>query len=134
MDAAAMIVATGPITPSTEGCPSFLEGDALDGSTSYNTRGQWGGLIVLGDATTNFGGPPKWKAFQQTTTSDLRWKQRRRQLWGVDLRDIRHGGTQLGCQRNQRLDPCWCRFRNHHPPPSKSCPTWTTASNSLEVR
>ena len=33
------------------------EADPLDGSVSYDTRGQWGGLIVLGDASTNFGGP-----------------------------------------------------------------------------
>ena len=61
VDAAAMIVSAGGqiFAEGTENCPIIFtfEGDALDGSTSYNTRGQWGGLIVLGDATTNFGGP-----------------------------------------------------------------------------
>ena len=61
VDAAAMIVSSGGqiFAEGTEDCPIIFtfEGDALDGSTSYNTRGQWGGLILLGDATTNFGGP-----------------------------------------------------------------------------
>ncbi|MBK11963.1 MAG: hypothetical protein CL849_00350 [Crocinitomicaceae bacterium] len=59
-DAAALIVSRGGqiIADGTVDCPIIMtyEADPLDGSVSYDTRGQWGGLIVLGNATTNFGG------------------------------------------------------------------------------
>ena len=61
VDASALIVAKGGelIADGTAEAPIIFtfEGDPLDGSVAYDTRGQWGGIIILGDATTNFGGP-----------------------------------------------------------------------------
>ena len=73
-DAAALIVARGGqlFADGTAACPITFtfEADPLDGSVSYDTRGQWGGVIVLGDATTNSQlVKDKSKAFLQTTTA-----------------------------------------------------------------
>ena len=58
VDASALIVAKGGqlIADGTAEAPIIFtfEGDPLDGSVAYDTRGQWGGIIILGDATTNF--------------------------------------------------------------------------------
>ncbi|MDC0600678.1 hypothetical protein OAO65_05190, partial [Flavobacteriales bacterium] len=61
VDASALIVTKGGqlIADGTAESPIIFtfEGDPLDGSVAYDTRGQWGGIIILGNATTNFGGP-----------------------------------------------------------------------------
>ncbi len=60
VDASALIVTKGGqlIADGTAEFPIIFtfEGDPLDGSVAYDTRGQWGGIIILGQATTNFGG------------------------------------------------------------------------------
>ena len=101
MDAAAMIVSTGGqiFAEGTEDCPIIFtfEGDALDGSTSYNTRGQWGGLIVLGDATTNFGGPAQVEGIPTDNNQATYGGSNDEDNSGVlTYVSIRHGGTQLG--------------------------------------
>lgn len=101
VDAAAMIVSTGGqiFAEGTEDCPIIFtfEGDALDGSTSYNTRGQWGGLIVLGDATTNFGGPAQVEGIPTDNNQATYGGNNDEDNSGVlTYVSIRHGGTQLG--------------------------------------
>ena len=101
VDAAAMIVSAGGqiFAEGTENCPIIFtfEGDALDGSTSYNTRGQWGGLIVLGDATTNFGGPAQVEGIPADNNQATYGGSNDADNSGVlTYVSIRHGGTQLG--------------------------------------
>ena len=103
VDAAAMIVSKGGqmFAEGTADCPIIFthEGDALDGSTPYNLRGQWGGLIILGDATTNFS--DSTAAQVEGIPAD----NNQAQYGGDNDEDnsgtlayvsIRHGGTQLG--------------------------------------
>ena len=56
-NASALIVARGAqiFAEGTEDDPIIMtfEGDPLDGSIPYTTKGQWGGLIILGDARLN---------------------------------------------------------------------------------
>lgn len=56
-DAAALIVARNAKIEAegSADCPIVFtyESDPIDGSVAYNTRGQWGGLLILGNATTN---------------------------------------------------------------------------------
>ncbi|MGB1100846.1 MAG: hypothetical protein ACPGYS_08045, partial [Flavobacteriales bacterium] len=56
VDASALIVAKGGQIFAEGGadCPIVFtyEADPLDGSVAYDTRGQWGGVIILGDAST----------------------------------------------------------------------------------
>ena len=101
VDAAAMIVAKGGqiFAEGTADCPIIFtyEGDALDGSTSYNTRGQWGGLIILGDATTNFGGPAQVEGIPTDNNQAVYGGSNDEDNSGVlTYVSIRHGGTQLG--------------------------------------
>lgn len=99
-DASAMIVAKGGqiMAEGTADCPIIFtfESDPLDGSVSYDTKGQWGGLIILGNATTNFGGTAQVEGIP--SDNDLA------SYGGDDDSDnsgtltyvsIRHGGTQL---------------------------------------
>ena len=101
-DAAALIVARGGqiYAEGTETCPITFtfEADPLDGSVSFDTRGQWGGVIVLGDATTNL---PTGEGQIEGIPSD----NDRAAYGGNNDEDnsgvlryvsIRHGGTQLG--------------------------------------
>jgi hypothetical protein len=100
-DAAALIVAQGGqmFAEGAADCPIIMtyEADPLDGSVAYDTRGQWGGLIVLGDATTNFGGPAQIEGIPADND--------RATYGGSDDNDnsgtyrylsVRHGGTELG--------------------------------------
>ena len=101
VNAAAMIVSSGGqiFAEGTEDCPIIFtfEGDALDGSTSYNTRGQWGGLIVLGDATTNFGGPAQVEGIPSDNNQATYGGSNDEDNSGVlTYVSIRHGGTLLG--------------------------------------
>lgn len=100
-DAAALIVSRGADI-NAEGnadCPIIFtfEADPLDGSVAYNTRGQWGGVIILGAATTNL--PTEGQVEGIPSDNSLST------YGGEDDADnsgtlayvsIRHGGTQLG--------------------------------------
>ena len=99
-DASAMIVAKGGqiFAEGTADCPIIFtyEGDPLDGSVSYDTRGQWGGLIVLGDATTNFGGPAQVEGIPSDNDQASYGGDNDMDNSGVlTYVSIRHGGTQL---------------------------------------
>ena len=101
VDAAAMIVSKGGqiFADGTETCPIVFtfEGDALDGSTSYNTRGQWGGIIVLGDATTNFGGVAQVEGIPtDNNQAQYGGNNDEDNSGSLSYISIRHGGTQLG--------------------------------------
>ena len=100
-EAAALIVARGGqiFAEGTADCPiTFTHAaDALDGSTAYNTRGQWGGVIILGAASTNL--PTEGQIEGVPSEND------RAAYGGTNDADnsgvlayvsIRHGGTQLG--------------------------------------
>ena len=101
VDAAAMIVSMGGqiFAEGTADCPIVFtfEGDALDGSVAYNTRGQWGGLIVLGDATTNFGTVAQVEGIPTDNNQAQYGGDNDEDNSGVlTYVSIRHGGTQLG--------------------------------------
>jgi hypothetical protein len=70
-DASALIVAAGGQIDAegNANCPIIMtyEADPLDGSVSYDTRGQWGGFIMLGNASTNFGGVAQVEGIPPTT-------------------------------------------------------------------
>lgn len=101
VDAAALIVSrNGQIF--AEGnveCPIIMtyEADPLDGSVSYDTRGQWGGLIVLGNATTNFGGVAQVEGIPADNDQASYGGDNDADNSGV-LRyvSVRHGGAELG--------------------------------------
>lgn len=88
------------IAEGTEESPIIFtfEADPLDGSTPLTTRGQWGGLIVLGNASLN--STPGFSSIEGIPTSETRGQ------YGGDndsdnsgvLRyiSIRHGGTEIG--------------------------------------
>ena len=101
VDAAAMIVSKGGqiFAEGTADCPILFtfEGDALDGSVAYNTRGQWGGLIVLGDATINFGTVAQVEGIPTDNNQAQYGGDNDEDNSGVlTYVSIRHGGTQLG--------------------------------------
>lgn len=100
-EAAALIVSRdGQImADGTAECPIIMtyEADPLDGSVAYDTRGQWGGLIVLGNATTNFGGVAQVEGIPSDNDQAS--------YGGDDDADnsgtlryvsVRHGGAELG--------------------------------------
>ena len=75
-----------------------FEADPLDGSTPVTTRGQWGGLIILGNASLN--SIPGESAVEGIPTEETRGL-----YGGTDDEDnsgvisyvsIRHGGTEIG--------------------------------------
>jgi hypothetical protein len=101
-DAAALIVSRGGqiFADGNETCPITFtfEADELDGSVAYSTRGQWGGLIVCGNAPNNL---PTGEGQVEGIPSD----NDQAAYGGTDPADnsgsltyvsIRHGGTQLG--------------------------------------
>ena len=75
-----------------------FQGDPLDGSIPYSTKGQWGGLIILGDARLN--SVPGESAIEGIPTTEIRG------LYGGDndadnsgivkYVSVRHGGTDIG--------------------------------------
>ena len=75
-----------------------FQGDPLDGSIPYTTKGQWGGLILLGNARLN--SVPGESAIEGIPTSEPRG------LYGGDNDEdnsgmlayisVRHGGTDIG--------------------------------------
>ena len=100
-DAAALIVSRGGqiIADGTADCPIIMtyEADPLDGSVAYDTRGQWGGLIVLGYATTNFGGVAQVEGIPADNDQAVYGGDDDMDNSGV-LRyvSVRHGGAELG--------------------------------------
>ena len=101
VDASALIVAKGGelIADGTAEAPIIFtfEGDPLDGSVAYDTRGQWGGIIILGDATTNFGGPAQIEGIPTDNNLAEYGGDNDADNSGI-LRyvSIRHGGIELG--------------------------------------
>ena len=99
-DASAFIVANGGqiLADATESCPIIFtfQADPLDGSVAYDTRGQWGGVILLGDATTNFGGVAQIEGIPADNDRASYGGSNDAHSAGI-LRyvSIRHGGTQL---------------------------------------
>ena len=101
-DASALIVARGAyiVAEGTAEEPIIMtfEGDPLDGSIPYTTKGQWGGLILLGSAKLN--SVPGESAIEGIPTSEARG------LYGGDNDEdnsgvlkyisVRHGGTDIG--------------------------------------
>lgn len=100
--ASALIVARGAYihAEGTEENPIIMtfQGDPLDGSVAYTTKGQWGGLIILGSAVLN--SVPGESAIEGIPTSEPRGL-----YGGSDDEDnsgilkyisVRHGGTDIG--------------------------------------
>ena len=101
-NASALIVARGAkiMADGTANDPIIFtfEGDPLDGSVPYDTRGQWGGVIVLGSGILN--SVPGESAIEGIPTSEPRG------LYGgnddnddsgvIKYVSIRHGGTDIG--------------------------------------
>ena len=101
-DASALVVARGGqiFANGTSDSPIIFtfENDALDGSTPYNIRGQWGGVIILGDAQLN-------STPGETQIEGIPDTESRGRYGGNDDMDnsgsmsyvsIRHGGTDIG--------------------------------------
>ena len=101
-NASALIVARGAYihAEGTVEDPIIMtfEGDPLDGSIPYTTKGQWGGLIILGDARLN--SVPGESAIEGIPTTEARGL-----YGGNDDEDnsgvlkyisLRHGGTDIG--------------------------------------
>lgn len=101
VDAAALIVVrNGQIyAEGNAECPIIMtyEADPLDGSVSYDTRGQWGGLIILGNATTNFGGLAQVEGVPSDNDQASYGGDDDADNSGI-LRylSVRHGGAELG--------------------------------------
>jgi len=99
-DASAFIVANGGqvVADAAASCPIVFtfEADPLDGSVSYDTRGQWGGVILLGDASTNFGGVAQIEGIPADNDRASYGGSNDAHSAGI-MRyvSIRHGGTQL---------------------------------------
>jgi hypothetical protein len=101
-DASALVVARGGIliAEGTASAPIIFTfaADPLDGSVPYDTRGQWGGVIILGDASLNSTpGESQIEGIPETEPRGL--------YGGSDDLDnsgslkyisIRHGGTDIG--------------------------------------
>jgi hypothetical protein len=101
-DASALVVARGGQIQAngTAAAPIVFtfEADALDGSTPFNVRGQWGGVILLGSAQLN-------SSPGETQIEGIPDTESRGRYGGEDDEDssgsityvsIRHGGTDIG--------------------------------------
>lgn len=101
-NASALIVARGAYIHAvgTADDPIIMtfQGDPLDGSIPYTTKGQWGGLIILGSAKLN--SVPGETAIEGIPTTEIRG------LYGgeddndnsgmIKYISVRHGGTDIG--------------------------------------
>ena len=100
-DASALIVARGGqiFANGNESCPIIFthQADPLDGSVAYNLSNQWGGVIILGAASTNLSTP-------NGQVEGIPSSNNRAQYGGTNDADnsgvfryvsIRHGGTTL---------------------------------------
>lgn len=101
-DASALIVARGGqiFANGTADAPIVFtfEEDPLDGSIPYDTRGQWGGLIVLGDATLNSSpGETQIEGIPETEERGLYGGSNDASNSGeIHYISIRHGGSDIG--------------------------------------
>ena len=101
-DASALIVARGGqiFANGTAEAPIVFtfEEDALDGSTPYNERGRWGGVIVLGNAQLNSTpGETQIEGIPDTEPRGLYGGEDDMDNSGViTYISIRHGGTDIG--------------------------------------
>jgi hypothetical protein len=100
-DAAALIVARdGQIqAEGAADCPITFtfESDPLDGSVAYNTRGQWGGVIILGNATTNLPTAGQVEGIpSENELSTYGGSNDADNSGTLAYVSIRHGGAQLG--------------------------------------
>ncbi len=71
-EAGSLVVAAGAsiLAQGASNCPIIFtyEGDPLDGSSSYDTRGKWGGVIVCGNGALNtFDGQDSVEGIEDTT-------------------------------------------------------------------
>lgn len=71
-DATALVVERGAklFAQGTASCPIVFTaiGDNLDGTYAYTNRGQWGGVVILGNATNNHNAATSTAAFGGTCT------------------------------------------------------------------
>jgi hypothetical protein len=101
-DASALVVARGGqlFANGTDIAPIIFtfENDPLDGSTPWDTRGQWGGLIVLGDAILNSTpGESQVEGIPDTEARGLYGGENDNDNSGsITYISIRHGGTDIG--------------------------------------
>ena len=101
-DASALVVARGGQIQAngTADAPIVFtfEADALDGSTPYNVRGQWGGVIILGQATLNSSpGETQIEGIPDTESRGLYGGTNDEDNSGsMTYVSIRHGGTDIG--------------------------------------
>lgn len=101
-DASALVVARGGqiFANGTAEAPIIFtfEEDALDGSTPYNERGRWGGLIMLGNAQLNSNpGETQIEGIPDTEPRGLYGGDDDMDNSGViTYISIRHGGTDIG--------------------------------------
>jgi hypothetical protein len=101
-NASALIVARGGTINAngTSDAPIVFtfDGDPLDGSTASNLRGQWGGLIILGDAPLN--SSPGETAIEGIPTNEPRGiyggSNSAHNAGTIQYISIRHGGTDIG--------------------------------------
>ena len=101
-DASALVVARGGQIQAngTADAPIIFtfEADALDGSTPFNVRGQWGGVILLGEATLNSSpGETQIEGIPDTESRGLYGGTNDEDSSGsMTYVSIRHGGTDIG--------------------------------------
>jgi hypothetical protein len=101
-DASALVVARGAQIQAngTADAPIIFtfEADALDGSTPFNVRGQWGGVILLGAATLNSSpGETQIEGIPDTESRGLYGGTNDEDSSGsMTYVSIRHGGTDIG--------------------------------------
>ena len=101
-DASALVVARGGklFANGTSEQPIIFTfaADPLDGSTPFDTRGQWGGLIVLGDAGLNSSpGETQIEGIPETEPRGLYGGDNNESDSGIiTYISIRHGGTDIG--------------------------------------
>ena len=100
--ASALIVANGATINAngTSAAPIIMtyENDPLDGTTPLSTQGEWGGLIVLGDASLNSTpGSTQIEGIPTTETRGLYGGSNDADNSGtIKYVSIRHGGTDIG--------------------------------------
>jgi hypothetical protein len=101
-DASALIIARGGqiYAEGTAEAPIIFtfEADPLDGSTPFNTRGQWGGLIILGEARLNSSpGETQIEGIPATEPRGVYGGNNDADNSGI-IRyvSVRHGGTLIG--------------------------------------
>lgn len=101
-DASALVVARGGQIQANGTAESPIiftfEADALDGSTPFNVRGQWGGVILLGDAKLNSSpGETQIEGIPDTEARGLYGGENDADSSGsMTYVSIRHGGTDIG--------------------------------------